>query len=164
MAEHTPKRQHTIEYAAIGALVIAALVLGIARFKKGDTEDEVFSRKEFNKQWKEVEKLEEKVPKNEKEIVYTGEEDKIPFKSPFDEIVKDKEAEEEKITLPEMRFQGMVWKSSRPQAIINNKVYDINDVISVTTGESEEKIKIKDINKDGIQLLYKGKGFIVRPK
>lgn len=159
MAESTPKKQHTIEYIAIGALVAAALIIGIARFKKGDTDDEVFSRKEFNKKWKEVEILEANVPNKENEISYTLGDDNLPFKSPFDEAVENKESGEE-LLLPEMQFQGMIWKSSRPQAIINNKVYDIKDVITVGEGE----IEVKDINKDGIYLIYKNKEFIVRPK
>ena len=84
----------------------------------------------------------------------------MPFKSPFDEIAVGDKSQEENILLPEMQFQGMIWRSSRPQAIINNKVYDIKDVITVT----EEKIEVKDIDKDGIHLIYKGKEFIVRPK
>lgn len=164
MSEQMPKKQHTIEYVAISVLVIAAFIIGIARFKKTDVDDEVFSRKEFNKKWKEVEILEAKVPKKEKEITYSVTEDeKIPFKSPFDETIESKEFEGEEVTLPVMSFQGMVWKSSRPQAIINNKIYDVNDIIQ-DVGEPEFKVKIKDVTKDGIHLIYKGKEFIVRPK
>jgi len=164
LAELTSKKQHTIEYIAIGVLVVAALIISIVRFKKGGADDEVFSRKEFNKKWKEVEILEANVPKDEKKIAYTIEDDKFPFKSPFDEMVENKGLEEENIALPEMKFQGMVWKSSRPQAIINNKVYDIKDVINVDAGGLGEEIKVRDIAKDGIHLIYKGKEFIVRPK
>ncbi len=164
MAEQTPKKQHTIEYIAIGALVIGALIIGITRFKKGDTDDEVFSRKEFNKKWKEVEMLEARVPKDEKKITYIMEDGKSPFKSPFDEVVENKAPEDNNAVLPEMRFQGMVWKSSRPQAIINNKVYDIEDVINVGAEGLGEEIKVKDIAEDGIHLIYKNKEFIVRPK
>jgi hypothetical protein len=159
MSELSSKKQHTIEYIAISALVMTALIIGISRFKKGGSDDEVFSRKEFNNKWKEVEILEANVPEKENKIAYTVEEESVPFKSPFDEAVKNKESGEV-ILLPEMQFQGMIWKSSRPQAIINNKVYDIKDVIKVTDGE----IEVKDINKDGIHLLYKNKEFIVRPK
>lgn len=160
MGESAPKKQHTIEYIAIGALVVAAIIIGIARFKKGDIDDEVFSRKEFNNKWKEVEILEANVPNKENKISYTIEDDDMPFKSPFDEIAVENKVQEESILLPEMQFQGMVWRSSMPQAVINNKVYDIKDVITVTEGE----IKVKDIDKDGIHLIYKNKEFIVRPK
>ena len=160
MAEAATKKQHTIEYIAIGALVAAAIIIGIARFKKGDIDDEVFSRKEFNNKWKEVEILEANIPNKENKISYTMGDDSLPFKSPLDEIAVENKAPEENILLTEMQFQGMIWRSSRPQAIINNKVYDIKDVISVTEGE----IEVKDINKDGIHLVYKNKEFIVRPK
>jgi len=162
MAELTPKKQHAVEYIAIGALVVIALIIGIVRFRKSNTDDEVFSRKEFNKKWEEVEILEAKVPAQEKEITYVTENDRIPFKSPFDDI-KEEKASEENVVLPTMQFQGMVWRSSRPQVIINNKVYDVNDVIQ-DVGESEFKVKVKDVAEDGIHLIYKGKEFIVRPK
>ncbi|PIW68239.1 MAG: hypothetical protein COW10_03635 [Candidatus Omnitrophica bacterium CG12_big_fil_rev_8_21_14_0_65_42_8] len=159
MAELTHKKQHTIEYIAISALVMSALIIGIARFKKGDVDDEVFSRKEFNKKWKEIEILEANVPNKENKIVYAIEDESAPFKSPFDETVENKESAEI-VLLPDMQFQGMIWKSSRPQAIINNKVYDVKDVISVTGGE----VEVKGVDKDGIHLIYKNKEFIVRPK
>jgi len=165
MAEQTSQKQHTTEYIAISALVVVALIIGIVKFKKGDTDDEVFSRKEFNKKWQEVEILEASVPKSENEIVYTAENEKFPFKSPFDEAEKYKEEPaDENVVLPDLLFQGMVWKSSRPQVIINNKIYDIKDVISVSAEAGEGGILVKDITKEGVRLIYKKKEFIVRPK
>lgn len=147
-----------IEYLAIGALVSVALIIGITRFKKSDKNDEVFSRKEFKEKWKEVEILEANVPKKEDVVSYNIEDGKIPFKGPFDEKVEA--GSEEIVLLPDMQFQGMVWRSSRPQAIINNKVYDVKDIINTAGGP----VEIKEIKKDGIHLLYMGKEFIVRPK
>jgi len=164
MIEQAPKKQHTIEYIAIGALVAVALIIGITRFKKSSADDEVFSREEFNKKWKEVEILEAKAPEAEKKIVYKLEGDLFPFKSPFDEIAENKDIAVENITLPDMQFQGMVWKGPRPQAIINNKIYDIKDVIDMGDAAAGEEIIVKDINQDGIHLVYKKKEFIVRPK
>ena len=164
MPEGSPKKQYNIEYIAIGALVVAALIIGIVRFKKGSVDDEVFSRKEYDKKWKEVEILEKQIPKKEKEFAYTKNDDKGPFKSPFDETLGDKGSEGADVALPDMKFQGMVWKSSRPQAIIDNKIYDIKDVIKVDTEGEFGDIRVKDIAKDGIHLIYKGKEFIVRPK
>lgn len=163
MPEQVSKKQHTVEYIAIGALVVVAIIIGIGRFKKDDGSDEVFSKKEFNKKWKEVEILEAGVPKNEKEILYTLGDEGAPFKSPFDETAENKGPEGEDITLPDMKFQGMVWKSSRPQAIINNKIYDVKDIIDLGA-ENADDVKVKDITKDGIYLIYKNKEFIVRPK
>lgn len=164
MPEGSPKKQYNIEYIAIGALVAAALIIGIVRFKKGSADDEVFSRKEYDKKWKEVEILEKQIPKKEKEFAYTKNDDNAPFKSPFDEALEDKGPEGMDVALPDMKFQGMVWKSSRPQAIIDNKIYDIKDVIKLDTEGELGEIRVKDIAKDGIHLLYKGKEFIVRPK
>lgn len=156
------KKNRPLEYVIIGGLMILALILGIGRFKKSGTEDEVFSRKEFNQKWGEIEILETRLPKEESAIIYDAEELQIPFKGPFDEM--EREEMGENIVLPEMSFQGMVWKSHRPQAIIDNKVYDINDIIKIGSGEMEQEIKVKDITKDGIHLQYRGKEFIVRPK
>jgi hypothetical protein len=163
MADAPRKKQHNIEFIAIAGLVLVALIMGIARFRKAGADDEVFSRKEYDRKWKEVEVLETEAPKKEKGIVYTLEDDKAPFKSPFDEIDVDKE-DAEIVVLPDMKFQGMVWKSQRPQAIINNKVYDIKDIIKLDEAGVLGEIKVKDIDKDGIHLMYKGREFIVRPK
>ena len=110
-----------------------------------------------------MEILEASVPANEERIAYNIEGEVFPFKSPFEELEEDKVLEGENITLPDMNFQGMIWKSSRPQAIINNKVYDVKDVINVNAVAGEE-IRIKEILSDGINLIYKRKEFIVRPK
>lgn len=159
MADAVPKKQRTLEYIGLAVFVMVALVLGITRFKKGDIDDEVFSRKEFDKKWEDVKILEAKVPKIEKDIVYNITDDKIPFKGPIDDE-STKQALEEDIVLPALTFQGMIWKSFRPQAIINGKIYDVNDTI----GEGEESILVKAILQDGIHLIYKGKEFIGRPK
>ncbi len=162
MAEANLKKQR-MEYIAIGTLVLVAVFIGISKFQKKEKDDEVFSRTEFNKKWKEVEILELKVPKEEKGVDYIASVERIPLKSPFEEEGKV-EAAGEVVTLPTMVFQGMVWNSLRPQAIIDNKVYDVDDDILVGEGETAGKIKIKDITREGIFLKYKGREFIVRPK
>lgn len=160
MAE-TDIKKHQMEFIVIGTLVLLAFVIGITRFKKKDKDDEVFSRKEFAKKWEEVEILEKEVPAEEKGVVYTTESERAPFKSPFE---GEALAAGEQIVLPTMTFQGMVWSSARPQAIIDNKVYDIGDSIIIGTGEIKEEVRVKDINRKGISLIYKGKEFLVRPK
>jgi collagenase-like PrtC family protease len=90
---------------------------------------------------------------------YTVKDEEFPFKSPFDETMEE-EVSGDNILLPAMQIQGMIWKSSRPQAIINNKLYDVKDIINV----AGEEIEVKDINKDGVHLMYKYKEFIVGPK
>jgi len=163
VAEHDLKKQQK-EYISVGLLVLVALFIGISRFKKKEVDDEVFSRKKFNEKWKEVEILESKSPEEEKGVEYVLDDEKTPFKSP----IKDKkkiEVTDGEITLPSMAFQGMVWNSRRPQAIINGKVYDVNDVVEIGGGEIDDnKVKIRDITREGISLRYRGKDFIVRPK
>ena len=160
MADVSLKKQQ-MEYIGITILVLGALLIGITRFKKGDKEDEVFSRTDFNRKWKEVEELEARVPQEEKGISYAVTVEREPFKSPLEEK-KLLEVVEDDIVFPKVACQGMIWNSIRPQAIINGEIYDINDTLEI---ESEEtKVTIKDITKDGIYLRYKGRDFIVRPK
>lgn len=167
MAEVDQKRKQ-MEYIMIVALVIVAFFIGLSRFKKEKKDDEVFSRKEFNEKWKEVEVLEREVPRRERPISYNVDIKKIPFRSPFE---KDQEAEPsasaggEDIALPAMTLQGMVWNSVRPQAIINSMVYDIGDTLAgIGREEDGDTVKVKDITKDGIYLRYMMKDFIVRPR
>lgn len=161
MAETEAKKPH-MEYIVVGILVLAAFFIGISRFKKKDKDDEVFSRKEFTKKWEEVEILEKEVPENEKGVTYDTYSERAPFKSPFEE--EEAAVAGEQVTLPVMSFQGMIWSSTRPQAIIDNKVYDIGDVVVAGTGDVKEEVKIKDISRGGISLKYKGKEFLVKPK
>ncbi len=161
MAEKDPKRQQ-MEYIAVGALVLVALFIGVFKFKKKAPDDEVFTRKQFNEKWAEVDILEAKVPKAEEGTKYATKTDRTPFKSPFEEV--DATDAGEDITLPSMTFQGMVWSSIRPQVIINNKVYDKGEAIEIKAGEGIDNILIEDIARNGIYLKYKGKQFIVKPK
>ena len=148
------------EYIAVILLVVVSLFIGMQKFKKKGGDDEVFSRSEFNEKWKEVEILEKMTPKGIEAISYIDSE-RIPFEGPFDKEKEEPEADEN-ITLPALTFQGMVWSSQRPQAIIDNKVYDIGD--SIVLGQDQDEIKVKDISKNGMILEYKSKEFIVRPK
>ena len=161
MAEANLKKQQ-MEYIGIGLLVLVALFIGIVRFKKKDKDDEVFSRKEFDKEWAEVEILEKKVPKEEKKIAYATYSNRIPFKGPLEEELTA-EASGIDVTLPSMTFQGMIWSSKRPQVVIDNNVYNIGDVVVIGSGEAEDEVKIKDIDKQGIHLRYKGVEFLKRP-
>jgi len=155
-----PLKKQQMEYIAISTLVIVALLVGITRFKKKEKDDEVFSRKEFNKKWEEVEILEATLPQEEKGIGYAVAVTRAPLESPFEAGKTEMVASD--IALPAMTFQGMVWSSTRPQAIVDNKVYDIGDTIETSTGEAA--VKVKGIQRDGIHLRYRGKEFIVRPK
>lgn len=163
MADANVKKKQ-MEYIAITAMVLIAVLVGISRFKKGNIEDEVFSKKQFKEEWKEVEILEQNIPKEEKAVSYRAATDSTPFKSPFEDQKKIEEAAVEDVSLPSMSFEGMIWNSIRPQAIINNKVYDVNDIIKTGSEGDEFNVKVTDITREGIYLRYKGKDFLVKPK
>jgi hypothetical protein len=63
---------------------------------------------------------------------------------------------EEEIILPEFKLQGILWGGKRPQAIINDRVFDKGMVI--------DEAEIINIDKEGVIFLYKNKKFIVRPQ
>lgn len=60
------------------------------------------------------------------------------------------------VDVPVISIQGMVWGVDRPQAIIDNKVYDIGDEI--------KGAKIMDISKEGVKFLYQDKIFLMAPE
>lgn len=94
--------------------------------------------------------------KNEaKEVEYTSQDLRDPFKSPLEmEKVLDKGVAPE-AGLSHLKVQGMVWSSKMPQAIINNTVVRIGEVINGA--------EILDIRKEGIYVLYQGRQYIIRP-
>jgi len=51
--------------------------------------------------------------------------------------------------MPTLTVQGVVWGTSLPQAIINGQVMKIGDTI--------EKARIIDINKDGVVIFFGGR-------
>lgn len=53
--------------------------------------------------------------------------------------------------LPNLEIQGVIWGGRILQAIINNKIVKIGDVI--------EGVQIVNINKDGITVLFGGKEY-----
>jgi hypothetical protein len=62
----------------------------------------------------------------------------------------------EGVETPGLNIQGMVWDTDMPQAIINGEIYKV--------GDQFQEIKILDINKDGIKLLYKDRILIMKPE
>jgi hypothetical protein len=51
--------------------------------------------------------------------------------------------------LPAMSVQGIIWGGIFPQAIINNKVVKVGDIIN--------EAKVVNIDKEGIRLLFEGR-------
>lgn len=56
---------------------------------------------------------------------------------------------------PDLKISGLVWNTSRPQAIVNDRVVDVGDVI--------EEAKIVSIRRDGIKIEFKGQNFDLSP-
>ena len=48
--------------------------------------------------------------------------------------------------LPPLNVLGMIWGGNFPQAIINNRIVKLGDTV--------EGVRIKEINKDGITVIY----------
>ena len=72
-----------------------------------------------------------------------------PFQPPEELEVKKEQIPPEPVQvepLPSLTIQGIVWGSSLPQAIINNKVVKVGDTI--------EGVRITDINKNGVTVFW----------
>lgn len=76
---------------------------------------------------------------------------KVEKKSDQEGISKEPE-----IHLPELKIQGIVWGGSHPVTIINGNVFKEGD----TTVEGAIIIRIQ---KEGVELDYKGKNFLLPP-
>ena len=79
-----------------------------------------------------------------------------PFEpEPFEEEVEveDEQNDTNKIPtqspLPPLDIQGIVWGGRLPQAIINNQVVKIGDLVS--------GVRVVDISKKGITVFYSGR-------
>lgn len=87
-------------------------------------------------------------------LEFTGEKSKEPFR---DTLSKIKESEkvatkpavkEQRPALPQMTIQGIIWGSSVPCVIINNRV--------LKEGETIDDVKITKIGKEGVTASYQG--------
>ena len=56
---------------------------------------------------------------------------------------------------PQLRITGLIWNSTKPQAIINNQVVGIGDAINDVT--------IVGIQKTSIDIVYQGTYFSIDP-
>jgi hypothetical protein len=72
---------------------------------------------------------------------------KDPFRKPSS-TQKSDEAQVEAKPLPNLVVQGVIWGGRFPQAIINNKV--------VKAGDNLEGVRVKDISREGITVLFEG--------
>lgn len=81
------------------------------------------------------------------EVEYTAEGMRNPFQGYIEqtEVIRaDSTAEE--VVLPSFNIQGVVWGGDVPQAIINDKVVKVGDVLS--------DAKIIEISKNGVTVVF----------
>lgn len=86
----------------------------------------------------------------------TGE---VPMPGPFGSTIGEPstmilEEVEPPVKLPNLTVQGMIWDSNVPQAILNNKIFKIGDII--------EGAKIITIDQTGVSLVFRKKTFKVK--
>jgi hypothetical protein len=78
------------------------------------------------------------------------------LKNPFQGYLKKPEAEaasgkQQEVPPPTLTIQGIIWGGELPQAIIDNKVVKVGDVI--------QEARIIDINKYGVTISFKGRQY-----
>jgi len=151
----TNKKKQQMEYIAVAVLSVIAIFIAVNKFAGKTEERDIFPVKLFTKKPQEAEET-RPVTHEKKGVEYTAIDKRTPFKSPLEEKKKKKVVVEEEIILPAMIVQGMIWNSPRPQAVIDKKIYNIDDIVNGA--------KIEDVTKDGVHLNYKGKEFVIRPK
>ncbi len=83
-------------------------------------------------------------------VTYEAADLRDPFKR-YGEPETDQSAGAEKPTLPLLSVSGIIWGVAMPQAIINGKVVKIGDII--------DEVKIIDINKDFISVVFSGRQY-----
>ncbi|MBN2096862.1 MAG: hypothetical protein JW714_00120 [Candidatus Omnitrophica bacterium] len=88
------------------------------------------------------------------QVKYTARDLRDPFLSIFEmQKLSDQPAVGEAIS--HLKVQGMIWGAKMPQAIINDTVVRVGEIV----GGAE----ILEIRKEGIYVLYQGKQYILRP-
>lgn len=77
------------------------------------------------------------------------------IQNPNNANIKAPDPVEKKKEIPKVKINGLVWNSTRPQAIVNGEVLDIGDKI--------QSFKIMAIKKTGIDISYYGKIVRINP-
>ena len=78
----------------------------------------------------------------------------VQFLERLREVVPEKEIE--KLPIPDLNIEGLIWNSDMPQAIINGSVVKIGDYI--------EGVKVVEIDKKGITIEYEGQKVLISKK
>ncbi|MBL7130170.1 MAG: hypothetical protein ISS45_01990 [Candidatus Omnitrophica bacterium] len=91
-----------------------------------------------------------------KTVKYTSQDLRDPFENPFEMMTQPEPSKPTiGVGLSHLQVQGVIWGSKMPQAIINNVVVRIGEVI--------EGVEILDIRQEGVYVLYEGRQYIIRP-
>ncbi len=125
----------------------------------------LFAAQEGFKGGKELETMEKTEPLPSEVIVspnveYKAEDLRDPFQNPNiaegKEPAEESEVSETKEIIPlSLTVQGLIWGGSFPQAIINNKVVKVGDII--------EGARIISIDKEGITVFFEERQYNLSP-
>lgn len=63
---------------------------------------------------------------------------------------------QENIAPPSFNIQGLIWNTSLPQAIVDNQVVKVGDMINGA--------EVLDITKEGVTVKYQNNEFILKPQ
>lgn len=80
----------------------------------------------------------------------------LPAKKELVYTASTGKAELQPTASPKLLVQGLIWGSDKPQAIINDKVFNIGDQV--------EGAKIIEISKDGVKLSFQDKIILAAPE
>ena len=93
------------------------------------------------------------LPKIEEKIEMPPEEIKIDVARPPDVPPVIREAPVAEVSPPLLRISGLVWNTAEPQAIINDNIVKIGDIV--------QDSKILNIHKDGVDVMFLNKIFTI---
>lgn len=79
---------------------------------------------------------------------------KVEQKAQVKPVAVSVKEQEKEIIPPSLAIQGLIWNTDRPQAIVNESVVGIGDML--------EGAKIVGIQKTGISIVYEGKPFWIK--
>ncbi len=87
-------------------------------------------------------------------VQYKSQDQRDPFKGITKDDFREKQGSATIVTpedkpLPALTVQGIIWGAKFPQAIINNKVVKVGDML--------QGVKILSIDKNGITVLFDGR-------
>ena len=66
----------------------------------------------------------------------------------------EKSIPQEEIIPPNLTIKGLIWNTDLPQAIVNDSIIRIGDII--------DEAEVLDITKEGISIRYRSKEFFVK--